>query len=118
MTTYPAARLLSDIEYRHHTCGYWRIMKHIFLSLFTLGILTGAAQAACYADYKAKMDGPLRLQYGVAEITGACTRAQAETELQGRLAADGWELLEVQDVFDESGLEERRERAGEYYLRY
>jgi hypothetical protein len=93
-------------------------MKHIILSLLTLVFLTGAAQAACYADYKAKMDDPLRLQYGVAEITGPCSRSDAETELRDRLATAGWQLLEVQDVFDESGLEERRDRAGEFYLRF
>jgi hypothetical protein len=30
----------------------------------------------------------------------------------------GWQLLNVLSVFDESGLEERKDSAGEYYLRY
>jgi hypothetical protein len=93
-------------------------MKHLILSLITVMGLAGAAQAACYADYKAKMDDPLRLQYGVAEVFGACTRANAEEELQKRLADAGWQLLEVQDVFDESGLEARRDSAGEFFLRF
>lgn len=77
-----------------------------------------AAQAACYADYKAKKDDPLQLQYGVAEVFGACTAEQAMAELTPRLAVDGWQLLEIVGVFDEAGLEGRRERAGDYYLRY
>lgn len=85
--------------------------------LFALGPVA-AAQAACYADYKAKKDDPLQLQYGVAEVFGACTTEQALDELAPRLATDGWQLLEIVGVFDESGLEGRRERAGDYYLRY
>ena len=76
------------------------------------------AQDACFADYKASREGPLELQYGVAEVFGECTVPAAEEELEPRLAADDWQLLEVMDTFDESGLEERRESAGEYYLRY
>lgn len=75
-------------------------------------------QAACYADYKAKRDDPLRLHYGVAEITGACTPQDAAAELAPRLAAEDWQLLSVEGVFDEAGLEERRDNAGENYLRY
>lgn len=85
--------------------------------LFMAGLATGA-QAACYADYKAKQDDPLRLQYGVAEIRGDCTPDGAWAELGPRIAADGWQLLEVLGVFDESGLDERRASAGEYFLRY
>ena len=93
-------------------------MKHLALSLLVLLAGTAAAQAACYADYKAKKDGPLQLQYGVAEVYGDCTTAQARSELAARLAADGWQLLEVIGTFDDSGLEERRGNAGEYFLRY
>ncbi|MFT5742287.1 MAG: hypothetical protein ACI86S_000344, partial [Paracoccaceae bacterium] len=32
--------------------------------------------------------------------------------------ADGWQLLNVLGVFDDSGLDERIESAGQYYLRY
>ncbi|GGL81842.1 hypothetical protein [Wenxinia marina] len=77
-----------------------------------------AADAACYADYKAKQDGPLRLQYGVYEVRGDCSPRAARAELQPLLLADGWQLLEVVSVFDESGLEARRADAGEYFLRY
>ena len=92
-------------------------MKPLLLSLI-LALLAGTASAACYADYKAKKDDPLRLQYGVAEITGECAIAPAAAELAPRLAADGWELLEVLGTFDETGLEERRESAGQFFLRY
>ncbi len=76
------------------------------------------AQDACFADYKASREEPLELQYGVAEVFGECTPPAAEQELEPRLAVDDWQLLEVMDTFDESGLEERRESAGEYYLKY
>ncbi len=78
----------------------------------------GPAGAACYADYKAKRDDPLRLHYGVAELRGACSAESAAEELAPRLAADDWQLLNVLGVFEESGLEERRDSAGDYFLRY
>ena len=86
--------------------------------LFFATALAVQAQAACYDDYKASRDNPLELQYGVAEVFGDCSATAAEEELGPRLAADGWQLREVRTTFDESGLEERRESAGEYYLRY
>ncbi|MCI5109648.1 MAG: hypothetical protein MRY75_03760 [Marivita sp.] len=94
-------------------------MKHA-LSLACLAMLfwPAAAQAACYADYKAKQDAPLRLHYGVAEISEPCTPASAEAQLQTRLAQAGWTLLNVVSVFDDSGLAERKESAGPNYLRY
>lgn len=81
-------------------------------------LTAGSAQAACYADYKAKQDNPLRLHYGVIEINGDCTVSTAERQLPERLARDGWQLLNVLGVFDDAGLEERKETAGEYFLRY
>lgn len=86
--------------------------------VLALAALGAQAQAACFADYKASRTNPLELQYGVAEILGDCSVPAAEEELRPRLAADGWQLLEVMTTFDESGLEERRESAGEYFLRY
>ena len=76
------------------------------------------AGAECYADYKAKQGDPLRLHYGVAEIRGACAAAEAEAELRPRLAQAGWELLNVVGVFGPEGLDERRESAGQHFLRY
>lgn len=93
-------------------------MKHITFSLLILTVWANAAQAACYADYKAKQDGPLRLHYGVAAIDGDCAVDAAADALLDRLSADDWQLLTVLGVFDDAGLEERKESAGDYYLRY
>ncbi|WP_295313443.1 hypothetical protein [Roseobacter sp.] len=95
-------------------------MRHIaFLFVLATGIALApaAVAAACYADYKAKQDNPLRLHYGVAEVS-QCAGDAAEAELRARLSAAGWTLLNVVSVFDESGLAERKESAGPYYLRF
>lgn len=76
-----------------------------------------ALSAECYADYKAKQDNPLRLHYGVAQIS-QCSKAAAQSELSARLAAKGWTLLNIVSVFDQSGLAERKESAGPNYLRF
>jgi hypothetical protein len=91
-------------------------MRILLFSLVVL-MIGAAAQAACYADYKAKQDDPLRLHYGVAEVS-ACSVSGAEAELAPRLAAAGWTLLNVLSVFDESGLAERKASAGPNYLRF
>lgn len=83
-----------------------------------LALMTVSANAACYADYKAKQDDPLRLHYGVVELSGDCSVASAKQQLPNRLAPDGWMLLNVLSVFDDAGLEERKDSAGEYFLRY
>ena len=77
------------------------------------------SSAACYADYKASMDDPLRLHYGVMEVPdSACDPGSAKAELRGRLKAAGWKLLNVLSVFGPEGLDERKASAGEYFLRY
>ena len=86
--------------------------------LFALSLAALPAHAQCYADYKAKQDNPLRLHYGVAEITGPCAAPDAERELRPRLARAGWELLNVVGVFGPEGLDERRDSAGPHFLRY
>lgn len=96
-------------------------MKHKALSLLTalmLAVAVPASAAGCYADYKAKQDNPLRLHYGVAEIRGACTAGAARSELAGRLAAQGWTLLNIVSVFGEEGLAQRKNSAGSNYLRF
>ena len=80
--------------------------------------LPSLAAAECYADYKAKQDDPLRLHYGVAQVTGACETAQAEAELAPRLAAEGWTLLNVLSVFGDEGLDQRKDSAGKFHLRF
>jgi hypothetical protein len=76
------------------------------------------AQAACYADYKARRDNPLELHYGVARISEPCTRANARSQLAGRLQRDGWRLLNILELFDADGLTSRRDTAGRFFLRY
>lgn len=96
-------------------------MKYIRLSLYAalLLVLSGPAFAAdCYADYKAKQDNPLRLHYGVAEISGQCTKAAARAQLAQRLGAQGWTLLNVVSVFGPEGLGQRRDSAGSNFLRF
>ena len=93
-------------------------MKRTLIYTVMMVALAGTANAACYADYKAKRDDPLRLHYGVVEIRGECSANAAATELEPRLARDDWQLLSIEGVFDDAGLEERRESAGDYYLRY
>jgi len=94
-------------------------MKHIVpLLVCAVLALPATAQAACYADYKAKQDSPLRLHYGVAEISEPCTPASARQQLQTRLEQAGWTLLNVVSVFDEKGLAERKDSAGPNFLRY
>ena len=53
-----------------------------------------SAQAACYADYKAKQDNPLRLQHGEMQVS-SCDPSAAAAEVQARLAQQGWILLKI-----------------------
>lgn len=92
-------------------------MKRLALIAALMAGLALPAQAECYADYKAKQDDPLRLHYGVAQVS-SCDRSGAEAELAPRLAADGWTLLNVLSTFGPEGLEERKDSAGAYFLRY
>ena len=92
-------------------------MKRLSLVAALLTGLALPASAECYADYKAKQDDPLRLHYGVAEVS-ACDTGTAEAELSPRLAADDWTLLNVLSTFGPEGLEERKDSAGAYFLRY
>ncbi|MCK0140236.1 hypothetical protein [Aliiroseovarius sp. F47248L] len=94
-------------------------MKHILLTL-ALSAYALPSQAGCYADYKAKQDDPLRLHYGVIELPDdACNNRQAATrQVQHRLENEGWQLLKIQSIFNETGLTERKESAGEFFLRF
>ena len=92
-------------------------MRHALLAL-PIVLLALPADAACFADYKAKQDAPLRLHYGTMEITGACNPGAAAAEAESRLARGGWTLLQLIGTFGESGLAERAQSAGAYHLRY
>ncbi len=102
--------------------GQGKRMKHalaIPLICFALLAQIAPAQAAdCYADYKAKQNNPLKLHYGVIQIRGACNKAAAQGEIQSRLAASGWTLLNVMAVFGPEGLQQRKANAGPYFLRF
>ena len=89
-------------------------MKHLCLAAVLMAFALPAG-AQCYVDYKAKMDDPLRLHYGVAEVSDC---AKAEVELAPRLAANGWTLLTIVSTFGETGLAERQKSAADYFLRY
>lgn len=94
------------------------MMKQILL-ITLLSLAATSAQAGCYADYKAKQDDPLKLHYGVAQLSdAACSKAGAAAELKPRLAREGWTLLNILSIFGEEGLAERKASAGQYFLRY
>lgn len=104
-----------------------RAMKkfmNIGLSACLWIVLSAAANAACYADYKATKaatgNDPLKLHYGVIEVpNSACGSVGAASQaIAPRLAAAGWKLGKVLSVFDESGLAGKQSRAGPYFLRF
>ena len=102
----------------HMGCTMKRPVRTSLIATALL-LASGPATAACFADYKAKMDNPLRLHYGVIEIPdAACSVGAAFGVIAPRVARGGWELLEVMSVFDESGLDARRADAGQYYLAF
>lgn len=78
------------------------------------------ASASCYADYKAKQNNPLRLHYGVIELPDAAcaNRAAAAPVIEKRIGGGGWQLLNVMSLFGAEGLAERKESAGQFFLRY
>jgi len=91
----------------------------LIIAAFTAMALAGPASAECYADYKAKQDDPLRLHYGVAQVSdNNCSPGAAQGELTPRLASAGWTLLNVLSTFGPEGLGERQASAGEFFLRY
>lgn len=82
--------------------------------------LPSAAQAECYAEYKAKRDNPLRLHYGVL-LLGASTcpgPSEAARTAQARLAAGGWTLLNIVGLSQTPPSDQTKAHAGEFYLRY
>ncbi len=94
-------------------------LRLVVLPLLAL-MLASTARAECYVDYKAKQDNPLRLAYGVSQVSdAACGKPkQAKAELAPRLAADGWTLMKILSSFGPEGLAERKASAGEFFLRY
>jgi hypothetical protein len=94
-------------------------MRALILSIAVALACANPSAAACFAEYKAKQDAPLRLAYGVAEVPdNACSRRAAKDVLGPRLAAAGWTLLNVISTFGPEGLDERKASAGDHFLRY
>ena len=96
-------------------------MRRLLFPLALLVVMAaGTANAACYADYKAKKDGPLRLHYGVIELPDPACRntGRARQMVAQRIASGGWTLLNVMSVFGPEGLNQRRASAGEFFLRF
>ncbi len=95
-------------------------IRPFLLALAALTALAAPASAACYADYKAKRENPLKLHYGVIRIdTAPCAMSdKVKATVAQRLKASGWQLLQVQSVFDDSGLGRRKKDAGEFFLRF
>ena len=101
-------------------------MKHIFFICVTIMILLLPkmlmAQSHCYVDYKAKRSdgGALRLHYGVMKLSsGDCSnKSWRRSVVSQRIAVGGWSLLTVMSAFDESGLQQRRDNVGRYFLKY
>ena len=95
-------------------------IRPVLYALVALVSLTAPLQAACYADYKASRDNPLKLHYGVIKIdTNPCAMSdKVRKTVAQRLNSAGWKLLQVQSVFDDSGLGQRKKDAGQYFLRF
>lgn len=94
---------------------------HLILAAFAVAaVFASTAHAACYADYKAKQEKPLKLHYGVVQVDiSPCTMSQTVTkQVRQRLKSAGWQLLQVQSVFDDGGLGKRRKDAGKFFLRF
>ena len=93
---------------------------HIVAIAAALAGYSSSAEAACYADYKAKKPSPLKLHYGVIEIpAAACANKNAARQIiQSRIKNGGWDLLNVISVFGPDGLSQRKQSAGQYYLRF
>lgn len=96
-------------------------MTRILASLALLLALAmpGAAAADCFAHYKAKRDNPLRLHFGIVQLAGSCPpSASAAETVAGRIASDGWTLLNVVKVSASAPSSGEIANAGAYYLRY
>lgn len=88
-------------------------------AVLAFALAAAPASAACYAEYKAKQDNPLRLHYGVMELGNSCPSAgEARAEIAGRLQRGGWVLLNVISLFEGSPTKTQQQNAGSNFLRY
>jgi hypothetical protein len=95
-------------------------MKHIALMIALALALPSAAQARCYAEYKAKQDNPLRLHYGIIALdTAACPGPAAVSRtVAQRLASGGWTLLNIVGLSEAPPSDQKKANAGDFYLRF
>lgn len=95
-------------------------MRHALLPLILALLLPAAAQAQCYAEYKAKQDNPLRLHYGILVLdSAACPGpAAAERAVAQRLSGTGWTLLNVVGLSQAPPSDQQRANAGDFFLRF
>jgi len=103
--------------------GHIRGMKNlvsICALVASLAALPAAANAACYADYKAKKDAPLTLSYGVIQLSdAACSDYVLAGDLtRERIKVGGWTLLRLISLFGPEGLEQRKDSAAGFFLLY
>lgn len=75
-------------------------MKHtLIISALVWALVATSASAACVAEYKAKRDNPLRLDYGTMTVGGSnCTASGVRAAVQAQLASQGWTLLSILSV--------------------
>lgn len=85
-----------------------------------LALVAGPVHAACFAAYQAKQDSPLRLHYGVIELGSEPCEATSNVEatIAERIGRDGWKLLQVVRLMGADEVENERDNAGAYFLRY
>lgn len=97
-----------------------RQLRNAIVGMALATFVAGAAHADCYVDYKAKRNNPLRLAYGVSQVSErACNNPRLErAELAPRLGAGGWTLLKILSSFGPEGLAQRKANAGAFFLRY
>lgn len=95
-------------------------LKTAILALGATLAMALPASAACYADYRAQQNNPVRFHYGVAQIPdSACGNVNAAAQaLSGRLASNGWTLVNVLSTFGQDGLASRQGNAGSFFLRF
>ncbi len=118
---YHSAKRPMLLIFRHCAANVAHMKMRSFLIVFPVLLALGApASAACYADYKAKRENPLKLHYGVIQIdSNPCAMSdKVRAAVAKRLSKSGWQLLQVQSVFDDSGLGKRKKDAGQFFLRF
>ena len=96
-------------------------MKYVVANIVFLVAVAIASQASaqCYADYKAKQDKPLRLQYGLIELpASACgSTAAAERHAAPVIERSGWTFLLIDSILTEAEFNARKDDASAVHLR-